>query len=179
MYPEGIYSTKNGLKLRVRLAMPADYDCAIKTYGNVASELSYLNTETIRPNIKEVWTERWVNNGEKTLFAIAELSGKIVGGIVLTDFSNSPKTDHVRDLGMWVVKEYRELGIGKAMMDYAIGFAKNNGKIKKIELGVWSTNHRALGLYLKMGFHVEGARIGVAKIFDDYVDEILMGLDIK
>ena len=107
MYPEEIYSTKGGLQLKVRLAMPEDYDSAIETFGSVASELVYMNTETLRPNLKEVWTERWVNNGARTLFALAELGGKLVGGIVLTDFSNSPKTDHVRDLGMWIVKEYR------------------------------------------------------------------------
>ncbi len=178
MSPSENFRLKNGNTIMVKLALPADYDDGISTFEQVASEKLYLNTESVSPNIKEIWTERWANNGEKTLFALAVLNEKIVGGIVLTMYSNSPKTEHVRNLGMWIVKEYRGNGIGKALLDYSINWARTNGKIKKILLGVWSTNTTALNLYLKSGFHVEGSHQNVAKIHDSYVDEILMGLDI-
>lgn len=178
MSHERIFNTRDGRKFTIRLAAPADYDAGIESFRQVASEKIYLNTEVPRPNIKETWTERWVRNGEKTLFAVAEVQGQIVGGVVLTDFSSSPKHDHVRDLGMWIVSEHRENGIGKALMEYAIQWAKDNGSIKKIVLGVWSTNTRALNLYLKSGFHVEGSHVRGAKINGNYVDEILMSLDM-
>ena len=178
MFPPETFLSKDGNMIKVRLASPADYDDGISTFEKVAAEKIYLNTETVSPNIKEVWAERWVNNGEKTLFALAELNGRTVGGIVLTMYSNSPKTDHVRDLGMWIIKEYRGNGIGRALMDYSINWARSNGKIKKILLGVWSTNTNALKFYLGSGFHIDGSHQNAAKIHDSYVDEILMSLDL-
>ena len=75
------FATKDGRSITVRLAKPGDYDETIETFAEVASEKVYLNTESISPDIKKVWTERWVRNGENTLFAIVESGGRIVGGM--------------------------------------------------------------------------------------------------
>lgn len=178
MYRQRIYHGKDGSEIIVRLATPEDYDETIITYTEVAAERIYINTERPRPDIKQVWTERWVNNGDKILFAIAQLEDKIVGGIVLNVYSNSPKTDHVREQGMWILKDYRGNGVGNALMDYTIQWAKETETVRKITLGVWSPNLKALSLYAQVGFHIDGCHVNMAKINGLFVDEILMSLDL-
>lgn len=172
------YKTKDDREIIVRLCHIDEYDSAMKVFSSVAAEKIYLNTETVDPSRKERWSEMWSENGKDIMYAVAEVEGEIVGGEVLTKYSESPKTNHVRDLGMWIIKEFRGIGIGNALMDYSLNWARANGNIKKILLGLWSTNSVALNFYLKFGFHIDGSHQKVAKILDYYADEILMSLDL-
>lgn len=178
MFPPARYTGKDGRIITVKLATPEHYDEGIATWESVTKEKVYLLTETLRPNTKDIWKERWANNGNEVMFALAEIGGEIAGGSVLTMYSIASKTEHVRELGMWIIKEHRSNGLGNALMDYTLQWAQNNGKIKKILLGVWSTNTNAMNLYLKSGFHIEGSHIKIAKINNSYVDEVLMSLDL-
>lgn len=174
-----IYKTKDGKEFKVRLATPDDYDVSIMTYASVASEKIYLNTEQTAPDIKQTWEERWKVNGTERLFCVVEHKGKLTGGIVLNPYSRSPKTSHVLELGMWLMKEYRGNGMGSAMLEYAIEWARQTIGVMKIVLGVWSTNIRALALYNKFGFHIEGCHRNIAKINEKYADEVLMAYDFE
>lgn len=113
------------------------------------------------------------------LFCVGESGGSIAGGIVLTPYSGSPKTAHVLNLGMWVVKEHRGNGMGSAMLEYVLEWARNEPGIRKVVLGVWNSNMGAVALYHKFGFRIEGNRRDVAKISGKYIDEILMGYDLE
>ena len=61
------------------------------------------------------------------------------------------------------------------MMNYMIEWAKKNG-YEKVSLAVFSTNKRAINLYKKFGFEIEGAKKREIKINEEYMDEILMAL---
>jgi diamine N-acetyltransferase len=52
---------------------------------------------------------------------------------------------------IYVVKEKLGLGVGKALMEFAISFAKDLNK-KAICLGVWEHNERAIRFYKSFGF---------------------------
>lgn len=173
------YAGKNGHEVVIRLAEPGDFEESIRTYTEVAREKIYLNTEEPAPDILQVWNERWKSNGSNMLFTVAVVEGRIVGGLVLTPYSRSPKTSHVLTLGMWIVKEKRERGIGSAMMDYALEWARGTPGIGKIVLGVWNTNIRAIALYNKNGFHIEGNHRNIANIQGKMADEILMSCDFE
>lgn len=54
-------------------------------------------------------------------------------------------------------------------------FFLENG-YEKISLSVFSTNKRAINLYKKFGFEIEGVKKKEIKIDEEYVDEILMAL---
>lgn len=171
------FQARNGKSFKVRPAAVDDYDESIKTFAEVASEKVYLNTETIDPNTKQIWLERWQNNTKNSLFCVAEMEGKLVGGIVLNRYSRSPKTDHVLELGIWILKDFRKLGIGGALFTYARDWAMKAGFVRKIVLGVFSNNLHAIHFYLSRGFRIEGNRRDVALINGNLCDEILMSLD--
>lgn len=105
----------------------------------------------------------------------AEIDGKLVGSLSLARYGNLKKTEHVRSLGMGVAEAYRGKGVGIALMDYAIKWARGR-KLDKIGLSVFSTNKRAIRLYEKFGFAREGVRKKQFRIDGRYVDEIMMGL---
>ena len=82
---------------------------------------------------------------------------------------------HNGTLGMGVLKEYRQLGIGKKLAERTINKAKQQN-ILRIELDVLASNLPAIGLYEKLGFQVEcikkNARI-IDGVFDDLIQMVL------
>ena len=82
---------------------------------------------------------------------------------------------HVGTLGMTVAKDYRNQGIGKAMLSELLQWAKNNPLIEKVTLEVFETNKHAIALYKQLGFKEEGRMIKGIKINDfTYYDVIIM-----
>jgi RimJ/RimL family protein N-acetyltransferase len=73
------------------------------------------------------------------------------------------------------LKKFRGLGIGLAMMDYLIEWARKQEGLEKISLTVFSTNKPAINLYQKFGFKIEGISRKQYKIEGKYVDDIIMG----
>ena len=55
---------------------------------------------------------------------------------------------------LYVMPEYRQQGIGKALMNQAILYAKNKGD-QKIGLQVFTHNQQALNLYQNLGFQTQ------------------------
>jgi ribosomal protein S18 acetylase RimI-like enzyme len=88
------------------------------------------------------------------------------------------RSPHVCELSISVLKPYRNLGIGKKLIDLLISFGKTLN-FKYIFLGVFANNKIAIKLYKKFGFK-QVARI--PKIFlykGKYVDDIWMMKKIK
>ena len=171
------YLHSDGRELEIRLAEESDMGEAAETFRQVASERVYLDTEEVPHETAGIWGERWKENGKDSLFAIGAVGGRIIGGLVLTPYSRSPKSSHVRTLGMWILKEFRGLNAGNSLIDYAMEWGRARS-ISKIHLGVFSSNTGAIGLYIKKGFQVEGSLKNNALINGTLVDEIFMGLEL-
>ncbi len=88
------------------------------------------------------------------------------------------KMEHVRELGMLVIDGYRVIGVGSALMNYAIQWAKKQG-VEKIILGVFSPNKRAFQMYRKFGFKVEGWLKHEHILKGRYADEYRMALFLR
>lgn len=157
------YSGKRGEDIIIRNAELDDMEESFETFREVAAEKIYLQTEEAGVERKEQWYRRWVDNGKNKLFAIALVNGKNAGGLVLTPNSDASKNSHVLVLTMWITKVNRGIGVGKYLMDYGLGWAAEQEWLKKIILGVYSSNLRAVKLYLDYGFRIEGDNKGHGK----------------
>lgn len=156
----------------MREALEEDVPSMMANLRAVADENVYLFTEVVSEDrVKRVLHSLKDKND---LHAIALTSSKIVGQIDLHSFRDSIKSDHVRNLGMLIIDGYREIGVGSALMDYAIRWAMENPQVEKVILGVFSNNGRAKKLYEKFGFQVDGVIKDMFKINGEYVDEIQM-----
>jgi len=81
---------------------------------------------------------------------IAESEGGIMGHIDLRS-RPEPAAAHRALLGMGVHRDVRRGGVGMALLDTAIAWAREQ-RLEWIDLEVLSANAPAVGLYLKRGF---------------------------
>ncbi len=106
---------------------------------------------------------------------IAEADNILVGAI---EFRNGEKdkVSHQGSFGMTVLPTYRNHGIGKALLQTLVNWAKANNTIEKICLEVMEGNQGAITLYEKFGFLEEGRKVKGVKLNNGYQDLILMYL---
>ena len=165
------YLLKDGRRVLIRQAEEKDIKSIIDIMSSVASEGLYSPALTISKSHKEHIAK--AIKQRTSFWAVTELNGLIVGECNLSSGSSIETEPRITELGMNIRNEFREIGIGNAMMDFLIEQAKEKG-YEKIVLSVLATNSRAINLYKKHGFAVEGVRKKQFKFKDDYVDEVLM-----
>ncbi len=113
-------------------------------------------------------------DSSKNLFLVAEVNERIVG-FSRCEGNKLKRTLHKVEFGVCVLQEYWGYGIGKNLLKESINWADLNG-IEKITLNVLETNNKAVELYKRYGFEVEGI-LKKDKILSDgkYYNTILMG----
>jgi ribosomal protein S18 acetylase RimI-like enzyme len=106
---------------------------------------------------------------------VAELAGQVVGYVKVAPPTTLPSNAHVQQVqGLLVEPGVRGSGIGRALLDAAIGLARQRGA-RRIWLRVLSTNPAAQRLYASAGFTVEGVLRGEFCRDGVDVDDVLMG----
>ncbi len=106
---------------------------------------------------------------------VDQAASKIVG--VLSCAGGEHRGNHhTTTLGITIHMDWRNQGIGRALMEHAIAWAKSTGVVRRIQLGVTSTNAPAIHLYEKLGFEKEGLRRRGMFKNGRYFDTWLMGL---
>ena len=108
---------------------------------------------------------------------VAEDEGRIVGRLSIAR-DQHPASYHVADLGLMVAATHRRRGIGRALLDAAVEWARESG-VQKLELHVFPHNEPAIQLYERFGFVREGYRTKHYRRGRDYVDAILMAYELK
>jgi RimJ/RimL family protein N-acetyltransferase len=167
------YMTSTGENLIIRPAYPTDAAAFLETLEEVSREGIYLlNDHAVRSLAEQERIIRYLDRS-KNLIAVAALDNRIVGGMGIFVGGQSPKSQSFCNLGIHLVKDARSKGIGYKLMSYGITWAKERG-YHKICLSVFSTNTRAIKLYRKLGFVLEGRRREQYYFMNQWVDEILM-----
>jgi RimJ/RimL family protein N-acetyltransferase len=103
---------------------------------------------------------------------VAEAGGRIVARLSLAR-DQHPASHHVADLGLMVAAGARRQGVGSALLEKAVAWARESG-VRKLELHVFPHNEPAIRLYEQFGFDREGYRRAHYRRGSDYVDAILM-----
>ena len=73
-------------------------------------------------------------------------------------------------------KEWRNRGVGSALLACAIEWAKATGTVKRIELFVYARDAAAIHLYRKLGFEEEGRCRGAIYQNGEFLDDLIMAL---
>jgi RimJ/RimL family protein N-acetyltransferase len=161
--------------LLVRPAVPADADALVKLGRAVAAEDElWLTYERSRGDERR--NVRGVQRNPNVAVFVAETQDGVVGRLSIARDA-SPLSRHVAELGLMVAAESRRRGIGSALIEEAVKWARGAG-IVKLELTVFPHNEPAIALYRKLGFREEGLLRRRYFIDGRYVDAVLMGLDL-
>jgi ribosomal protein S18 acetylase RimI-like enzyme len=153
-------------------------------YSDLRQTLSYINELVAEDTFilvcrkKSLREEReWLKkslkgmkNGKEVVI-VAEIDKKIVCCSNLKKLSD--RSPHVGEFGISVLKQYRNLGIGKEMVKQIIEISRDM-KFKIILLGVFANNKAALSLYKKFGFRQVGRAPKIFLYKGKYVDDIWM-----
>lgn len=113
---------------------------------------------------------------ERTLFLIAIAEGEIVGNLTFHS-GKRPRIAHLGELGITVRQKWWGQGIARQLIQELIQWSGQNG-IRKINLRVRSDNERAIRLYLRLGFQVEGKLTRDLRIDGCFYDALAMGLQV-
>ncbi len=89
-----------------------------------------------------------------------------------------PASTHVADVGLMVAVDARRQGVGRALMQAAVDWAREAG-VHKLELHVFPWNEAAIALYDAFGFEREGYRKRHYRRGGDFVDAILMAYEVE
>lgn len=101
---------------------------------------------------------------------VAETSDGILAGFLALFGSNLQRNRHSAYIVIGILQDYQGQGLGKNLFLTMEEWAKSKA-LHRLELTVMKHNHRALQLYLKMGFEIEGVKRDSLKVNGEYVDE--------
>ena len=118
--------------------------------------------------------QRWAE-GDNALYLVAVAEGQIIGSLNCLGHHRRAMR-HDAALGITVRREWRGRGIDSAMLAEAVRWAREGGVIKRIHLEVYARNRRAISLYMRHGFQVEGLHRRTVYQGGEYLDEYTMAL---
>ena len=159
----------------LRRATPSDFSELLDLTEAVAAEGLWLGTESgfDRERYRSNWM-RWTDDPRFLMLVVADDAGTLVGNLAVY-----PDLEYGFQLGMLVAASHRGMGIGRTMLDAAIGWAREHA-IPALHLFVFPHNERALRLYRSLDFHeVERFSADVKRKSGEVWDTILMRKEIS
>ena len=122
----------------------------------------------------QMWRQRLEQRGSNHYGLVACVRDTVVGSLGLVVPERSPRRRHVGEIGMAVHDQWQGRGIGTALVQAAIELADRWLNLRRLELTAFVDNERAIGLYKKFGFEVEGLMRRYAFRDGVFVDAYLM-----
>jgi RimJ/RimL family protein N-acetyltransferase len=161
-------------KVTIRRATPADAAALVELAREVGAEPEgwLIATTDWRGAGDERRFLRSIRRSPNAAVFVAEAPEGIVGRLSVGRDPH-PASAHVADLGLMVARSHRRRGIGRALLEQAVDWARQSG-VLKLELHVFPHNVAAIALYESFGFEREGYRRGHYRRGDELVDAILM-----
>jgi putative acetyltransferase len=112
--------------------------------------------------------------GKADVLLVAERAGEIVGSCGMHPAGASPRRRHVMTIGISVRADAQGQGVGSALMQALCDIADRWIGILRLELSVYCDNERAIALYRRFGFEIEGRHRGYVLRDGAFVDAFAM-----
>jgi RimJ/RimL family protein N-acetyltransferase len=175
-----VYYLKDGRKIFIDEVTQADSEELVDFWNCLGGETNNLTFGVNDFYFNYEQEKNFIDNlkhRDNCLYAAAFYNDRIIGSL---SFLSSPRKRimHRGEMGIGILKDYWGYGIGSCLMDYFTKWVNSRGVIKKIDLEVREDNIRAINLYLKYGFEVEGKISRGIFIDNRYYDLYHMGKTI-
>ncbi|HDR4724393.1 GNAT family N-acetyltransferase [Bacillus cereus group sp. Sample62] len=167
----------NGLTYTVRSAAETDAEQLSKIRVQIDGETENMDREAGEGFIDKVDFQKIIKADSeemKNLFLVAEVHNQIVG-FSRCEGSNLKRLSHKVEFGVCILREFWGYRMGKSLLQQSIQWADEN-EVKKISLQVLETNEKAIQLYKKSGFEVEGILKNDKRLSNGkYYNTVVMG----
>jgi RimJ/RimL family protein N-acetyltransferase len=180
--PSRTVNLKDGRKVLLRCAEESDALALVEAAKNTFLDGEGMVVEPDEFTKTEAEESAWIrglNENPKELLLIAEADGRIVGNI---DFhiEKRRRLAHAGVFGMSVQPGWRNSGMGSALLESLLQWARSVPEVEKVYLIVRADNPRAIALYRKHGFVQSGLAKDSIKLPDGtYVDELTMEMFVR
>jgi L-phenylalanine/L-methionine N-acetyltransferase len=147
--------------ITVRRARPTDADDMARV---MAEDSVYANLMQLPYPSEAMWRarlEEMAAPASTAVLLVAERSGHLVGSVGLHP-AQQIRRRHVAALGISVDSACQRQGVGSALMQAVCDYADGWAHILRIELTVFTDNARAIALYQRFGFRLEGTHVAYA-----------------
>jgi putative acetyltransferase len=173
---EMVFTAENGKKIKLRPEKSCDTEMLWKMFSTLSKEsVSNLLPPFTRKRV-ESWTSNINYSEVLAIVAVIEEKGeqRIIGDASLK-FNPQEVVKHKAELGITVHDDYQDMGIGTVLLNHMIDVARMKG-LKKVWLQVSSNNTRAIYLYKKAGFEIEGKLSKESYVNGKYRNEYRMAI---
>ncbi|HWG92374.1 MAG TPA: GNAT family protein [Candidatus Thermoplasmatota archaeon] len=113
------------------------------------------------------------NAGPDDHLLVAEAEGRVVGLVGL--HVGQGKKRHTGTLGIMVHDAFTGKGVGTALLKAILALADEDLGLYRVDLEVAAPNARAIKLYERLGFEVEGRKRGAVLHRGEPADILIMG----
>ena len=163
----------------VRPAEPRDAPALVELAKAVGAEPGgwLITTTNWRSAADERRYLRSIRRYDHAAVYVVEAAEGIVGRLSVGRDPH-PASSHVADLGLMVAESHRRRGVGRALLEQAVDWARGVG-VRKLELHVFPHNEPAIRLYENFGFEHVGRRKAHYLRPDGYVDALLMEYEVR
>ncbi|MBL7200004.1 MAG: GNAT family N-acetyltransferase [Anaerolineae bacterium] len=173
-------TTVDGRRLLIREAGGSDAGPVLAYIDRISRETTFLTFgpgEFLLTREEESAYFEKCRRTENALYLLAFLKGTIVGTLTF-QAGPRPRVRHAGEMGISVLKEHWGIGIASLLIDALLEWAKDGEIVKKIDLRVRADNDRAIALYRRKGFVVEGRLKKEIYLDGVFYDNLCMGLEI-
>lgn len=157
--------------VEIRPARPADARAFLEFWTAIVAKERFVRTEEVRTPAR-AYRRRFRKRSDLETDLLAFEGDRLVGHVNVQR-ERHPVTHHVGSLSIAVAADARGRGIGRRLMEEAIGWSTRAG-IEKLVLSVYPHNEAAIALYRSFGFVEEGRLARHSRKSYGYEDEILM-----
>jgi RimJ/RimL family protein N-acetyltransferase len=179
-----MYSSEKYIKderiLQVREAEGKDAKQVLEFLESVSTETDFLSFGVGEFELTEKQEFDYLEkcrNTDNLLYLLGVLDNKIAGILFFSAGSRS-RTRHTGELGTSVLNQYWNMGIFSALWDSFLEWCHDGGIIKKINLRVRTDNQRAIKIYKRIGFAIEGTIKKEMFLGGKYYDNYWMGIEL-
>ncbi|WP_353979103.1 GNAT family N-acetyltransferase [Salinicola endophyticus] len=157
-------------QVTIRHATPDDAAALTQLYSQPETQSDTLHLPYQSPTL---WQQRLTETRPSLVILVACIETRVVGQLTLDGFTVARRR-HGATIGMGVDPAFHRRGIGKALMAAMIDLCDNWLQITRIELTVFVDNHKAIGLYQRFGFDIEGTAKRYAMRDGEMIDAYYM-----
>ena len=131
------------------------------------------STELTLERLRSWYGSRATQPDRLDLAVTAPDTGELLGQVVLHEWDAAARSCTFRTL---IGPRGRGRGVGTEATRLVVGYAFEQLGLHRVQLEAYGHNHRALRVYEKVGFLVEGVRREVRVRDGEWVDEVLMAV---